>query len=47
MYEAASDRAYNLLAERRDGHALDHMCDSLRFVASGIGEWLHDGWHHS
>ena len=28
-------------------HALDHMCDSLNFVASGIAEWLHDGWSHS
>ena len=28
-------------------HALDHMCDSLNFVASGIGEWLHDGRGHS
>jgi hypothetical protein len=26
---------------------LDHLCDSLRFVASGIGEWLHDGWRRS
>ena len=23
-------------------HALDHMCDSLNFVAAGIGQWLHD-----
>ena len=23
------------------------MCDSLNFMASGIGEWLHDGWRHS
>ena len=28
-------------------HALDHMCDSLNFVGSGIGEWLHDGRGHS
>ena len=28
-------------------HALDPMCDSLNFVASGIGEWLHDGRGHS
>ncbi len=28
-------------------HALDHMCDSLNFVASGIGEWLRDGRGHS
>ena len=23
------------------------MCDSFNFVASGIGEWLHDGRGHS
>ena len=28
-------------------HALDHMCDSLDSVASGIGEWLHNGRGHS
>jgi len=28
-------------------HALDYIGDSLNFVASGIGEWLHDGWGHS
>ena len=28
-------------------HALDHICDSINFVASGIGEWLHDGRGHS
>ena len=28
-------------------HALDHMCDSFNFVASGIGEWLHVGRGHS
>jgi hypothetical protein len=28
-------------------HALDHLCDSLNSVASGIGEWLHDGRGHS
>ena len=28
-------------------HALDHMCDSLNPVASGIAHWLHDGWGHS
>jgi hypothetical protein len=28
-------------------HALDPMCDSFNFVASGIGEWLHDGRGHS
>ena len=28
-------------------HALDHLCDSLDFVASGTGQWLHDGWGHS
>ena len=28
-------------------HALDNMCDSLNSVASGIGEWLHDGRGHS
>jgi hypothetical protein len=26
---------------------LDHMCDSLNSVASGIAQWLHDGWGHS
>ena len=26
---------------------MDHMCDSFNFVASGIGEWLHDGRDHS
>ena len=28
-------------------HALDHIGDSLSFVASWIGEWLHDGWGYS
>jgi hypothetical protein len=28
-------------------HALDHICDSLDSVASGIYLWLHDGWSHS
>ena len=28
-------------------HALDHMCDSFNFVASGVGEWLHVGRGHS
>jgi hypothetical protein len=28
-------------------HALDHICDFLDSVASGIGFWLHDGWGHS
>jgi hypothetical protein len=23
------------------------MCDSLDFVASGIVDWLHNGWSHS
>jgi hypothetical protein len=27
-------------------HALDPMCDSLNSVASGTGEWLHDGRGH-
>jgi len=26
---------------------LDHMCDSLSSVASGIGEWVHDGRGYS
>jgi len=26
---------------------LDHRCDSLNSVASGIAQWLHDGWGHS
>jgi hypothetical protein len=28
-------------------HALDYIGDSLDFVASGIDQWLHDGWIHS
>ena len=34
---------------RRKGveHALDHIGDSLNFVASGIGERVHDGRDHS
>ena len=28
-------------------HALDYMCDSFNFVASGVGEWLHVGRGHS
>ncbi len=28
-------------------YALDHMCDSLNSVASGIAYWLHDGWGRS
>ena len=28
-------------------HALDHIGDSLNFVASGIAHWLHDGWGYS
>jgi hypothetical protein len=28
-------------------HALDHIGDSLNFVASGNVYWLHDGWGHS
>ena len=28
-------------------HALDHIGDSLNFVASGIAHWLHVGWGHS
>ena len=26
---------------------MDHLCDSFNFVASGIGEWLHDGRGYS
>ena len=26
---------------------MDHIGDSLNFVASGIAHWLHDGWGHS
>jgi len=26
---------------------LDHIGDSLSFVASGIAHWLYDGWGHS
>ena len=28
-------------------HALDHMCDSLRFVVVGISRWLCGWWTHS
>ena len=28
-------------------HALDHMCDSLNSVASGISRWLCGWWTHS
>ena len=28
-------------------YALDHNCDSFSSVASGIGEWLHDGRGYS
>ncbi len=28
-------------------HALDHRCDSLNFVASGIARGLYDWWVHS
>ena len=28
-------------------HALDHMCDSLHFVAVGIYQWLCGWWTHS
>ncbi len=28
-------------------HALDHIGNSLSFVASGIAHRLHDGWGHS
>jgi hypothetical protein len=28
-------------------YALDHMCDSLNSVVTGISEWLYDGWSHS
>jgi len=28
-------------------HALDYMCDPDNSVASGIYQWLHDGWSHS
>jgi hypothetical protein len=36
-----------ILRQKGLEHALDHICDSLNFVASGIGEWLHDGRGHS
>ena len=28
-------------------HALDYMCDSLRFVVVGISRWLCGWWTHS
>ena len=28
-------------------HALNHIGDSLNFVASGNVYWLHDGWGYS
>ena len=28
-------------------HALDHIRDSLDFVAAGIDQWLHDWWIYS
>jgi hypothetical protein len=28
-------------------HALDHICDSLNFVAVGISRWLCGWWTHS
>ena len=31
------------ISGRRDRYAMDHFCDSLDLVASGIGERLHDG----
>ena len=36
-----------ILRQKGVEHALDHMCDSLDSVASGIGEWLHNGRGHS
>ena len=36
-----------ILRQKGVEHALDHMCNSFNFVASGIGEWLHNGWSHS
>ena len=36
-----------ILRQKGVEHALDHMCDSIDSVASGIGEWLHDGRGHS
>ncbi len=36
-----------ILRQKGVEHALDHMCDSFSSVASGIGEWLHDGRGHS
>jgi hypothetical protein len=33
--------------EKGIDYALGHMGDSLNFVASGLGERLHDGWGHS
>ena len=36
-----------LLFERRDQHAVDHLCDTSDLVAAGIGEWIHDWWVYS
>jgi len=37
----------SLSSEKGVEDALDHLCDSLNSVASGIGQWLHNGWGHS
>ena len=39
--------AFGVYNGRRDRNALDHFCDSPDFVASGVGERLHDGRSHS
>jgi len=28
-------------------HAVDHICHSRNFVATGIDQWVHDGWSYS
>ncbi len=36
-----------ILRQKGVEHALDHMCDSLHFVAVGISRWLYGWWTDS
>jgi len=45
--EEAVDYQVCSLFPKRGAHALDHMFDSLNFVASWIGERPYDGWSYS